>query len=177
MKFFLFGLIVLAILTALHFYRGRVWTGSADHSTSARKVADVHDIAVKLDINAKPSLFILLSADGSINRSGSGTSENKNPDLFIGLTDPAIFKAVRSHLTEVMLQRVGQTFPHQNARGAPCKLTLMFQFNDGTSGGSVYLYGADSEGPPSDVVGFVTAALRETDSWYQRQLRMVSGGG
>jgi len=70
MKFFLFGLIVLAILTALYFYRGRVWTGSADHSTSARKVADVHDIAVKLDINAKPSLFILLSADGSINRSG-----------------------------------------------------------------------------------------------------------
>jgi hypothetical protein len=69
MKFFLFGLIALAILvlTTLYVYRGRVWTGSADQSASARKVADVRVIAVSLDINAKPSLFLLLSADGSVN--------------------------------------------------------------------------------------------------------------
>lgn len=122
MKFFIFALILLAILAALYFYRGRVRTGSAVHSTSARKVADVHD-------------------------------------------------------TEVMLQRAGQTFQNQNSRGAPCKVTLIFQFNDGTSGTSVYLYGADSEGPPSDVVGFLTAAIRETESLYQKQLKMVSRGG
>ena len=178
MKFFLFGLILILVLTALYFYRGRVSTMSADHSASARKVADVHTIGVSLDINAEPSLFLLLSADGSINRQGSGTLKNKNRDLFIGKTDPAIFESVRSHLTEAMLQRLlGHTFQSQNPRGAPCKLDVRFFFKDGTSAGAfTFLYGSESEGPPSDVTDFVRAAVSETESWYQQQLRMVSGG-
>ena len=177
-KFFLFGLIVLAILflTALYFYRGRVSTMSADHSASPRKVADVHTIGVSLDINAERSLFLLLSADGSINRLRSGTPKNKNPDLFIGITDPAIFESVRSHLTEAMFAEalLGHTFQFQNPRGAPCKLEVRFFFKDGTSaGGFTFLYGAESEGPPSEVADFVRAAVRETEGWYQQQLRMV----
>ena len=179
MKFFLLGLIVLALLTALYFYRGRVWTGSTNHSTSATKVADVHTMGVSLYTNAERSLFLLLSADGSINRQGSGTLKNKNPDLFIGITNPAIFESVRSHLTEAMLQRLlGHTFQLQNPRGAPCKLEVRFFFKYGTSAGSfTFLDGADSEGPPSDVVELLTAAVRETESWYQAQLRMVPPGG
>ena len=52
----------------------------------------------------------------------------------------------------------------------------MFEFNDGTSEGSEYLYGSESEGPPRDVVDFVRAAVGETERWYQTQLKMVSGG-
>jgi len=52
----------------------------------------------------------------------------------------------------------------------------LFKFNDGTEGSSEYLYGAESEGPPSDVVDFVRATVRETDAWYQQQLKLGSGG-
>ena len=54
----------------------------------AKKATDVHDIMLKLEVDKKSALFILLSADETINRSGNGTRENKNFDLFIGRTDP-----------------------------------------------------------------------------------------
>lgn len=183
MKFFIFGLILLAILTALYFYRGRLMTGSAGHSTSARNVADIYTIGITLDVNAERLLFLLLSTDGSINRQGSGTFKNKNHDLFIGRTpDPAIFGSVRSHLTDDMLRAgeqaglLGHTFQFDNQRGAPCKLEVRFFFKDGTSAGSfAYLYGSESEGPPSFLTDLVRAAVCETEPWYQQQLRMVSG--
>jgi hypothetical protein len=112
-------------------------------------VADVHAYVIDLEVNGDRLLFILLSADGSLNRIGSGTLKDKNRDMFIGVTDPAIFERVRSHLTEAMLQGLGHSFQRQNIRGAPCKLTLVIQFNDGKSASSEYLYGARSEGPPS----------------------------
>ena len=149
--------------------------GSADHSTDARKVADVRALLIDLKINEDTTLlFIVLGADGSINRSGSGTFKNKSGDMFIGKTDPAIFENVRLHLTEEMLQGLGYTFRPKEVRGAPCKLTLIFQFKDGPDGGSEYLYGSESEGPPGDVVDFVRAAVGETEGWYQDQLKMVS---
>lgn len=89
-------------------------------------------------------------------------------DLFIGRTDPAIFAAVRSHLTEEMfLVLLGRTFQLPNPRGAPCKLTLTFQFKDSTSDGIGFLYGSESEGPPREVADFVTAAVLQTDPWYE----------
>jgi hypothetical protein len=136
-------------------------------------VADVHAFLIDLEVNGDRLLFILLSADGSINRIGSGTLKDKNRDMFIGVTDPAIFERVRSHLTEAMLQGLGHSFQRQNIRGAPCKLTLMFEFNDHTRGRSEYLYGSESEGTPSDVVDSVKAGVHETDGWYQEQLRMA----
>jgi hypothetical protein len=176
MKFFLLGLIALTIfvLIGLRLSRGRILV-EASVPAGARKVTDVGSIAITLDIETRRSLFVLLSADGATNRMGRGTLESTEHDLFIGRTDPAIFEALRSHLTEAMLQRVGQTFRHQNPRGAPCKLTLSFRFNDSTSGGFVFLYGADSEGPPSDVAGFVTAAVRQTDSWYENFKQTATG--
>ena len=75
------------------------------------KLPDVRDIALELNINENTSLlFILLGADGSINRRGSGTLGNKNKDLFIGKATPAIFERVRSHVTEEMLQGLGMRF-------------------------------------------------------------------
>ena len=143
---------------------------------AAMKVSDVCLIVVTLEVDAKKLLFLLLSEDG-VNRQGSGTLGNKNPDLFIGVTDPAIFKAVRSHLTEAMLERLlGQTFEHENPRGAPCKLDVRFQFGDGTSGGFIFLYGSQSQGPPSYVADLVRAAVRQTDSWYEDFERIAREG-
>ena len=174
MKFLFVGLIALAIivLIAVRLYRGRITVEPKATSGAARvivrKVSDVDGISIRLDINAKPSLFILLGADGSINRMGTGTVENTEHDLFIGRTDPAIFEAVRSHLTEEMLLvLLGRTFQLPNPHGAPCKMSLTFQFKDSTSDGIGFLYGSESEGLPKEVIGFVTAAVLQTDPWYE----------
>jgi hypothetical protein len=146
-----------------------------DHSSSATKVADIYTIGITLDVNAKGALFLMLSADGSINRQGSGTFKDMAHDLFIGITEPAIFYSVRSHLTDDMLQAgeqsglLGHTFQFDNQRGAPCKLEVRFFCKDGTSSGSfAFLYGAESEGPPRFLTNLVRVAVHETEPWYQQ---------
>jgi len=145
-------------------------------------VADIHTIGITLEVNAERLLFLLLSMDGSINRQGSGNFKNKNPDLFIGVTDPVVFKSVRSHLTDDMLQAgeqnglLGHTFQFNDQRGASCKLEVRFFSKDGTAAGSfAFLYGSESEGPPRFLTDLVRAAVNETEPWYQQQLKMVSG--
>jgi hypothetical protein len=117
----------------------------------------------------------MLGADGSITRRGTGALGNTHKGIFAGITDPTIFEVVRSHLTERMLGCLGRSFRHNNVRGAPCKLALAFLFNDKKSDGCEYFYGSESEGPLSDVAAFVAAAVRETEKWYQAQLRLASG--
>lgn len=173
MKFFLLGLVALAILVmvAVRLLRGRIpvegEAASPAISGTARAVAEVVAFTITLDIDEKPSLFVLLAADGAINRLGRGTVDDPAGGLFIGKTDPAIFEAVRSHLSDEMVRTQGQTFQHQNPRGVPCKLTLTFKFKDGTSSGLAFLYGSESEGVPGDVADFVTTAVRLTDPWYE----------
>jgi hypothetical protein len=173
MKFFFVGLIALAIivLVTVRLYRGRSTVepkATSGAQVIVRKVSDVDIIFIRLDINAEPSLAVVLGADGSINRLGTGSVENTEHDLFIGRTGPAIFEAVRSHLTEEMLLALlGHTVQLANPRGAPCKMTLTFQFKDSTSDGFGFLYGSESEGPPREVADFVTAAVLQTDPWYE----------
>jgi hypothetical protein len=183
MKVYLIGLVALAVgvLIVVRLLRGRVppepnaASTEPRDSAAARKASDVRGFTITLDIDGKPSLFVLLGADGSINRLGTGTLENKESELFIGLTDPAIFEPVRSHLTDAMLQAtIGQTFQDQHQRGRPCKLTLTFQFKDGTSNGFVFLYGSESEGPPREVADFVRLAVQQTDPWYEDFKRGVA---
>ena len=184
MKFFLASLVALAVLVfvLLRFSRGRIPAdGSAASGVptvagfpAARKSADIHALSIKLDVDNKSSLFFMLASDGTINRMGSGTMEDPGGHLFIGKIDPAIFEALRSQVTEAMLGSLGQTFQHQNPRGLPCKLTLSFQFQDGTWNGLAFLYGSESEGMPKDVADYVTAAVRQTDPWYENFRRIAA---
>jgi hypothetical protein len=149
------------------------WRIYASRSRSVKDLAntqrrdDVSGLSIILEINNKRSLFILLAADGSINRLGTGTLDNTENGLFIGKTDPAIFRAVRSQLSTEVLQFLGRTFQLKNLRGASCKLTIVLQFDDGSSNGFAFLYGAESEGPPSEVANLVRASVRHTDLWYE----------
>jgi hypothetical protein len=90
------------------------------------------------------------------------------------MTDPAIFQAARAHLSTEVFQFLGSTFQMKNPVGTSCKLTIVFQFNDNSSNGLVFLYGAESEGPPTEVADFVRAAVRQTDPWYDIFKRSVS---
>jgi hypothetical protein len=50
-------------------------------NSTARKVTDVHDILLDLEINENtPLLFIVLGADGSINRRGSEAGRVKKAE-------------------------------------------------------------------------------------------------
>lgn len=136
---------------------------------------DVQTILLDLKVDSKKLLFILVAADGTINRIGNGTLGNNNFDMFIGCTGAAIFEKVRPHLADSVLQDLGKSIQCGTVRGLSCKFTVIVGFTDGTEDGFEYLYGSESQGPPKYVVDFVRVAIAETEGWYQEQIRMVSG--
>ena len=177
MKFLLAGLVVLAIivLVVVRLLRGRFPTDPkiafkipADQNVDTRpNVGDIDALALKLEVDNKQSLFLMLAADGTVNRMGSGTMEDVNGGLFIGKIDPDIFEAVRAHVTQPMLAYLGQTFQNQSSPGTRYNLSVTFRFKDGTSNGLGFFCGSGSEGPPEDVATLMQEAVRRTDPWYE----------
>ena len=51
---------------------------------------EIAAILVTLRVNEEESLFVLVAADGSINRLGTGSVNNTDRDLFIGKTTVGI---------------------------------------------------------------------------------------
>ncbi len=176
MKFFLAGLVVLAILVliAVRLLRGRI---SIEPKTACescpaagvptRKSSEIDALSITLEIDKKTALYLMLAADGTINRMGSGTREDRGGHLLIGKIESEIFKEVRAQVNDAMLASLGQGFGHQNPRGALCRLSLTFQFKDGISNGLGFEYGSESGGAPTDIAEYVTTAVRRTDAWYE----------
>ena len=173
MKFFLLGLIALAVLMliAVRLFRGHtnklISESSANAQGGTKENDDIAGLAIELEIEGKNALFVLLASDGSINRLGRGTLEEGESHLYIGRTDLAIFERVRSYITPEMRSHFGHALERQDIRGARCKLTLSWQFRGGSSNGMVMSYGSESEGVPDYVAQYVKAAVRETDPWYE----------
>jgi len=140
-----------------------------------RTVSEIVGIQILLTSNAEQTLFILVGADGSINRLGTGTLHNSDKELFVGKADISLFHAIRAGLSDEMLQFTGgYSLPDQ--RGIPCVLTVALRFQDQTSDGFEFRYGTESNGPPGELAEFVRAAVRLTDPWFEEFKRMARAG-
>ncbi len=137
--------------------------------------ADFHGIMVTLLVGGEQSLFILLGADGSINRVGTGTAANAKRDMFIGRTDPALFSGLLAQVTPELLAWCGQLRSDAEPHGQVCELTVGFKRASGEELLTVWQYGSESQGPPPEVRQFVVAAVQATDPWFARQQAMVRG--
>ena len=136
------------------------------------KVADIIAVNISLEINSEMALFILLAADGSINRMGTGTVSNKERDLFIGVASEPLFARLMAHLNDEMLKFMGG-YDVPDKRGAFCKLSIGLQFADGSTNGFGVIYGAESKGPPREIGVFVKEAVSITQPWYAAQKKMT----
>jgi hypothetical protein len=136
-------------------------------------VSDITAVHIALEAGDKQALFVLLATDGSINRLGTGSVANTDSDLFIGITKEALFAQLMAHLDDEMLKYMGGYDIHDQ-RGIPCKLSIGLSFANGEDSGFGFRYGSESQGPPDQIVQFVTAAVQLTNPWFQQQKRMVS---
>ncbi len=57
-----------------------------------------------------------------------------------------------------------------NRVGADCSLTVIFQGQGELDFSFRVIYGADSEGPPRELIEILINAVKLTESWYQEQL-------
>ncbi len=128
-------------------------------------VSDIAAVMITLKAGDNRALFILLAADGSINRQGTGAVNNQEHDLFIGVTKEPLFDQLMTYLDDEMLRFMGgRDLPDQ--KGVPCMLSIGFSFRSADDNGFGFRYGSESIGPPHEIVQFVTAAVQLTNPWF-----------
>jgi hypothetical protein len=140
-----------------------------------RAADEFHGIIVTLLIDGEQSLFIMLGADGSISRVGTGTLDNTARDMFIGRTEPALFRSLREQITPELLAWCDQSRADPEPQGKVCELTVGFKRSSGEELLTAWRYGSESMGPPLEVGQFVVAAVQATDPWFAQQQTMVRG--
>jgi hypothetical protein len=136
--------------------------------------AAVVSIMVTLEVDGEPSLFVLLTKNGTVNRMGTGNDQSPDTNMFIGVTDPSVFNRVLKRSVPVIDQWIGR-FDSPDIEGQSCKLVLGFKNLDGTELLSQWAYGSQSIGPPSVVSAIVLESLHATERWYIQQKQVVRG--
>ena len=144
-------------------------------ATTVSSADSVARIMVVLECDGDQVLFILLADDGTINRMGTGTEDNREQGLFIGVIDPAAFVTVRSVCSPVLDDWIGG-YGDPDAAGKPCKLLVGFQTSAGAELLSQWEYGTESKGPPAEVIAVVKQAVQATEDWYAEQKALSADG-
>ncbi|WP_417389288.1 hypothetical protein [Gimesia sp.] len=144
-------------------------------ATTVSSADSVARIMVMLECDGDQVLFILLTDDGTINRMGTGAEDNREHDLYIGVSDAAAFQAVRGVCSPVIDGWIGG-FGDPDAAGKPCKLLVGFQTSAGAELLSQWEYGTESKGPPTEVIAVVKRAVQATADWYAEQKTLSAGG-
>jgi hypothetical protein len=128
---------------------------------------DVIGVGISLKIDENISLFALVSADGSINRMGTGTVNNTEKEMFIGVTDPNLFENLRPHLNMDLFKWIGSR-ADQNAKGKTCELNIHLLLPNKEERAISFKYGSESMGPPPEIRRLVIKAVEITDPWYEQ---------
>ncbi|HJZ90444.1 MAG TPA: hypothetical protein VKE40_06195 [Gemmataceae bacterium] len=102
--------------------------------------------------------------------------DNTERDMFIGRTDPGLFRGLREQITPELLAWCGQSRADPEPKGKVCELTVGFKRASGEELFTGWRYGSESMGPPPEVGQFVVAAVQATDPWFDQQRAIVRGG-
>lgn len=134
---------------------------------------DVVGVLITLYVETEQVLFILLTADGAVNRMGTGAVDNQEKRLFIAQSSGEMFEDLKSRIQRDSMQwEGGYRAPEQT--GKTCCLTVGFMNDQGEQSVCKFQYGSESQGPPNDLCDLVMAAIEITDPWYQEQNRVVT---
>lgn len=136
-------------------------------------IDSISGILIDLDVDESKSLYILLDEHGSINRIGTGSLNNTENDLWIGmLEDNTIFKTLRAAVPSDWLDLHGR-YEFPDRKGAECKLTIMLHMTDDKDIALEILHGSESDHPPADVTEFVRKAVELTAEWMRSRKDLV----
>jgi len=133
---------------------------------------NIDAIAVSLEVDSKHALGIVLAADGLINRLGTGSVNNTENDLYIGITKNNLFDNLLSKIDSRWFEHQG-SYDVPDKKGKICELTIIFLHEDSKESIWKFRYGSESQGPPDDIRQFVVEAIKLTEPWYIEQKKMV----
>ena len=128
---------------------------------------DVTGLVITLKVEDDLSLLVLLAADGSINRLGTGTVNNTEKEVFIGVTDPKLFETIRPHINSDVIRWIGGR-ADPAPKGKICELAIGLFLPNKEERTIYFKYGSESIGPPPEVSGLVLSAIEITNPWYEQ---------
>lgn len=128
----------------------------------------IDKVLITLEVGDKTCLFILLGKDGTIHRKGDGSPQHNLP-LQMGVSNQRHFDAFMMTVNEAVFAYKG-VVRYPNRVGTDCSLTIIFQGPNEVDFSFRVIYGADSAGPPSELVEILINAVKLTEGWYQEQL-------
>ncbi len=129
--------------------------------------SELSDVFLTLHVSGTQRLFLMLSADGTIRRSGNGSAECLDTSMYIGMDDGTAFAMAKSLATDVQ-QWIGSYVAPEQC-GDSCRLVIGLKASDGSEEISEWEYGLQSEGPPPEIVRFVQDLVASTDRWHESQ--------
>jgi hypothetical protein len=127
---------------------------------------------IELTIDDQPGLFLAVTDDERIRRSGSGYLNPDEKDLFSGPSDEPVCARIAAAIKAEWLEE-SLLYELPDPQGQLCVLTLQF---DGEQIGTKVIrfkYGSESIGVPPEFREFVRLAVSLTESWYQNWRRSV----
>ena len=131
--------------------------------------SDIGAAQVMLKVSGDMVLFVLLAADGTVNRMGNGYPDDPDKDLFIGRASDPLFTQFMNAIPQgALVPGRTYTLPGEH-RGLECELLIQFLTHDGQTLGVGFTYGTESDGPPADVQNLVIRAVELTNPWHREQ--------
>jgi len=134
----------------------------------------VDGIMITLHVASEQVLFIMLGSGGSITRCGTGSINDRERDMVIGITREPLFEKLRAEINPEWFDHQG-IYDIPDKKGLPCELTIHMKHTDYKESGLQFRYGTESLGPPPDVRHFVRSAVSLSDPWFQQQKKTVAG--
>ncbi len=132
---------------------------------------NINLVSVTLKIDQDIALFILLAADGSVNRMGNGSLEHREKALFIGISEGLFAQFMEKVEDEIFAHAGRYTLP--KPKGPLCTLTIVFQLSEEENTGFEFVYGAYSDGPPHEIKELTRHAVAVTEPWFEEQKAMA----
>ena len=112
---------------------------------------DVSAVFITMHVEDQQVLFILLAADGAVNRMGTGAENNRENKLFIAQSSSNMFEALKAKIHPETSQWEGG-YADPAPKGKACQLTVGFMKNDGNESVCKFQYGSESQGSPPAAV-------------------------
>jgi len=128
----------------------------------------IDKVLITLEVGEKTALFIIMARDGTLNRKGDGSPQHDLP-LHRGISTQRHFDAFMMTIDESIFNYCG-VIRKPDRVGVDCSLTIIFQGANEIDFSFRVIYGADSEGPPRELIEILINAVKITEGWYQEQL-------
>ncbi|MCD4812779.1 hypothetical protein K8S19_03710 [bacterium] len=127
----------------------------------------IKKIAITLTSEQSIHLFILLCADGSIQRMGSGKLDTVESEMYSDTMEVDVFYRVMSLIPEKMTKQ-GGVFETPKRSGRLCEMDIVLADRmEKEIIGYRFLYGSKSLGLPKEISKLLEGILLYTDTWYQ----------